>query len=54
MISIIFKPLNSILILLIFSLGLYYNTLNAELFSLDDKGLIYSYNISSLIKRNYD
>jgi tetratricopeptide (TPR) repeat protein len=51
--SIISKPRNAILILLIFSLGLYYKTLNAELLSLDDKGLVYSYNNGNTDIKNF-
>ena len=47
MISIIFKPRNAVLILLIFSLGLYYHSMNAELLSLDDAGLMNHYNNSN-------
>ncbi|MBI3815735.1 MAG: hypothetical protein HY279_14865 [Nitrospinae bacterium] len=51
--SVIFKPRNAILILLIFSLGLYYKTINAELLSLDDKRLIDSYNNGNTDIKNY-
>lgn len=51
--SIIFKPRNAILILLIFSLGLYYHTMNAELLSVDDVGLMYDYNNKNFNFNNF-
>lgn len=51
--SIIFKPRNTILILLIFSLGIYYKTINGEIFSLDDKWMVSYYNNNTLTIKQF-